>query len=125
MLGVPYMLNLVVLNGRKVVRKSVKHVPATVRFTQQSPSILQKFQECVVAKKIESKASLSLDVSTMWNSTYKMLSTALVYEHAFTKYSKRDPDYNVKLAKDDDVGSPPNSSDWRQVKHLLVFLEIF
>ena len=96
-----------------------------MRFIRQSPSRLQRFQECVIAEKIEIKASLSLDVPTRWNSTYKMLSTALVYEHAFTKYSKRDPYYNVELAKDDDADRPPNSNDWKQVKHLLVFFGRF
>ena len=96
-----------------------------MRFIRESPNKLQRFQECVVAEKIKSKASLSLDVPTRWNSAYKMLSTALVYEHAFTRYSKRDPYYNVDLAKDDDVDRPPNYNDWKQVKHYLVFLEVF
>ena len=122
---VAHILNLIVWDGLKVVGKSVKRVRAAVRFIRQSPSRLQRFQECVVAEKIERKASLSLDVPTRWNSTYKMLKTALVYEHAFTKYSKRDPYYNVELAKDDDADRPPNSNDWKQVKHLLVFLEVF
>ena len=82
---------------------------------------MQRFQECIVAEKIECKDSLSLDVPTRWNSTYKMLKTALVYEDAFTKYSKRDPYYNVELVKDDEADRPPNSDDWKQVKHLLVF----
>ena len=30
-----------------------------------------------------------------------------------------------KLATDDDADRPPNSNDWKQVKHLLVFLEVF
>jgi len=54
---------------------------------------------------------LSLDVPTRWNSTYKILRTALVYEHAFTKYSKRDPYYNVELAKHGDTDRPPNFND--------------
>ena len=122
MLGVLLILNLVVWDGLKVVEKSVKRVRATVRFIRQSPSRLQRFQECAIAEKIESKASLSLDVPTRWNSTYKMLNTALVYEHAFKKYSKRDPYYNVELGKDDDANRPPNSNDWKQIKHLLGFL---
>jgi len=55
---------------------------------------LQRSQECAV-EKIKNKASFSLNVPTRWKSTYKMLSTALVYQHAFTRYSKRDPYYNV------------------------------
>jgi len=105
----------------KVVGKSVKRVRAAVRFIRQSPNRLQRFEECTVAEKIESKTSLSLDVPTRWNSTFKMHSTALAYEHAFTKYKKRDPFYNSELLKNDETDRPPNSDDWKQVNPLLVF----
>jgi len=98
---VTHILNLIVWDGLKVVEKSVKRIRAAVRFISQSPSRLQRFHECAVAETIESKAFLSLDVPTRWNSTFKMLSTALVHEHAFTMHSKRDPYYNVELLKDD------------------------
>jgi len=54
-----------------------------------------------------------------------MLSTVLVYEHAFTRYSKREPYCNVDLAEHDQADRPPNLNDWKQVKHLVVFLEVF
>ena len=79
-----------------------------MRFIRQSHSRLQRFQECAVAEKIKSKISLALDVPTGWNSTYNMCSITLVYEHVFTRYSKRGPHYNVNLAKDDEVNGPPN-----------------
>jgi len=120
-----HILNLIVWDGLKVVGKSVKWARAAVRFISQSPSSLKRFQECVAAEKIECKASLSLDVPTRWNSTYKIIRTALVYEHAFTKYSKRDPYYNLELAKDDDANKPLYSNDWKQVNHLLFFLVFF
>jgi len=31
----------------------------------------------------------------------------------------------VELLKDDEADKPPDSDDWKQVKHLLVFLEVF
>jgi len=96
-----------------------------VRFIRQSSSRLQRFQAFIVVEKIECKASLSLDVPTKWKSTHKMLSTALAYELAFIKYSKRDPYYNVELTNDDDANRTPNFNHWKQVKHLLVFLEVF
>ena len=45
--------------------------------------------------------------------TYKVLSITLVYEYAFTKYSKRHPYYNVELTKDNSAETPPNSNDWK------------
>jgi len=66
---------------------------------------------CSCRNKIENKASLSLDVPTRCNPTYKILSTTLVHEPTFTEYSKRDPYYNVELATDDDADKPPNSND--------------
>jgi len=48
----------------------------------------------------------------------------LVYEHEFARYSKRDPYFNMNLAKDEEADRPPNFNDCKQVKHLLVFLEV-
>jgi len=50
---------------------------------------------------------LSPDISSRWNSTYKMFRTILMYEYAFTMSDNRDPYYNVDLVKDDDIGGPP------------------
>ena len=49
---VAHILNLVVWDGFKVVAKSVKCVRAVVTFIRQSPSRLQRFQECAIAAKI-------------------------------------------------------------------------
>ena len=44
-----------------------------------SPARFEKFQECVENEKIKAKCLLSLDVPTMWNSTYLMLDCALKF----------------------------------------------
>jgi len=48
---VAHILNFIVWDGLKIVGKSVMRVQAAVRFIRQSPSRLQRFQECVVAEK--------------------------------------------------------------------------
>jgi len=72
---------------------------------------LQGYREYAIGEKIESNANLSLDVSARRNSTYKMHSIVFVYEHAFTRYNKSDPYYNVDLPKDDEAIRLSNSND--------------
>jgi len=52
---VAHILNLIVWDGLKVAGKSIKRVRAAVKFIRQSPSRLQRFQECVIAEKLRAK----------------------------------------------------------------------
>ena len=70
-------------DGLKEVSESVKKVKECVKYIKNSPARLRKFREVVDLVSIDSKACLSLDVPTRWNSTYLMLKTAFVYEKAF------------------------------------------
>ncbi|KAF2316914.1 hypothetical protein GH714_042255 [Hevea brasiliensis] len=77
-----HIINLVVMDGLKVVRESVMKVRDAVRYIRSSPARLKKFKQCVEYEKIEGKAFLYLDVPTRWNS-YLMLNITQKYGRAF------------------------------------------
>ncbi|KAK9046294.1 hypothetical protein V6N11_052186 [Hibiscus sabdariffa] len=75
------------------VRESVKHVNA-------SPSRLHIFSE--LAKQLSMpKKHLILDVTTRWNATYAMLSTALEFKEVFLNYADRKSTYTTLPSEED------------------------
>ena len=58
---------------------------------------MRKFREFSDFVGIESKAALSLDVSTRWNSTYLMLKTKCIYEKVFEKYEENESIFRTDL----------------------------
>ena len=73
---VAHVINLIVVDGLKEIGTSMKKVREAIQYVRGSTSRIKKFKECCEAENIKSKALLSLDVSTSWNSTYLMLETA-------------------------------------------------
>ncbi|WVZ49306.1 hypothetical protein U9M48_000675 [Paspalum notatum var. saurae] len=90
-----YKLDLT--EGLKEIDVSISRVHGSVKFIKSSPTRLAKFKKCAELAKIDSKAFLSLDVCTRWNSTYLMLSSAVPYEKAFERYKDEDPYYQLDL----------------------------
>ncbi|KAL1188206.1 Zinc finger BED domain-containing protein DAYSLEEPER [Cardamine amara subsp. amara] len=64
-----------------------------VKFVQASESRGKLFASCVDSVGINLRAGLTLDVSTRWNSTFKMLDRAIKYRFAFDSYQGIDPIY--------------------------------
>ncbi|XP_022014291.1 zinc finger BED domain-containing protein RICESLEEPER 2-like [Helianthus annuus] len=89
------------------VRESVKHVGA-------SPGRLHLFSELTKQLQLKKK-HLILDVSTRWNATYAMLSTALEFKEVFENYAGRESTY-TKL---------PSGDDWKKCKDVCSFLSLF
>lgn len=116
---VAHIINLVVNDGLKSIRKSIESIRAVMRYVSQSPARLKKFRECVVAEKIESQKLLCLDCPTRWNSTYLMLDVAQIYERAFERFALEDS-YMIQ-----DFDSIPTSIDWRKCRYLNQVLENF
>ena len=71
-----HIINLVVTDGLKEIDLSVARVRAAVKFVKNSPARITRFKKCVELEKVKSKAFLSLDVPTRWNSIYLMLRAA-------------------------------------------------
>lgn len=124
-----HIVNLIVQDGLKEVDNSIKRVRAAVRFVKNGTSRLVKFKECAALEKVESKAFLSLDVCTRWNSTYDMLAAACTYEKVFTRYGDEDPYYTIELLSDIRPGVPgpgvPDEHDWDNARKLADFLGHF
>ncbi|GJQ97881.1 zinc finger BED domain-containing protein RICESLEEPER 2-like protein [Tanacetum coccineum] len=58
---------------------------------------------------------LTQDVPTRWNSTYRMLSSALYYRHALVHLSMSDSNYQ----------SCPSADEWDRVEKICDFLKVF
>ena len=93
-----------------------------------SPTSFEKFQECVEHEKIKDKCLLSLNVPTMWNSTYLKLDYALKFVRAFDRLEEGDGHYKLYFYEVDGNGKkpigPPNYLDWENVKTFVKFLGI-
>jgi hypothetical protein len=72
-----HIVNFIVQEGLKELDISIKCVRAAIKFIKSSPSRIAKFKKCVELEKVNTKAFLSLDVVTRWNSTYNMLKVAV------------------------------------------------
>jgi len=64
-----------------------------MKYIKKSPSRMHKFVEMCRSLALKIGEGLSLDVSTRWNSTYKMLCTALAYKEAIQAYADADLNY--------------------------------
>ncbi|KAJ4798424.1 Zinc finger BED domain-containing protein RICESLEEPER 2 [Rhynchospora pubera] len=64
-----------------------------VKYLRKSPAKLFQFGEVAIAHGIETKRSLCSDVPTRWNSTHRMLKSALHYKTTIHHYAKKDPNY--------------------------------
>ncbi|KAG8651936.1 hypothetical protein MANES_06G036850v8 [Manihot esculenta] len=121
---IAHIINLVVVDGMKDGLTPIKKVRDAVRYIKQSPARLQRFKACCEMEGIQSKSSLCLDVSTRWNSTYLMLSSALKFENAFDRYATVDPYFKIDLQSCEGNGVP-DSLEWEYIGKIVEFLGHF
>jgi hypothetical protein len=100
---VAYILNIIVHEGLKDVDNSIIKIRKMVKYVKSSPQRLGLFKFCAERKSVECNASLTLDVSTRWNSTYIMLEVAKKYQRAFELMLDEDRHF-MNYLYDDDVG---------------------
>ncbi|CAN1135970.1 Zinc finger BED domain-containing protein RICESLEEPER 2 [Linum perenne] len=78
-----HVLNLIVQEGLTIIESCIEKVRVSVAFWTASTKRRQKFTEAVKQLHIDHSKELVLDCKTRWNSTWIMLSTALLYKDAF------------------------------------------
>lgn len=124
-----HILNLIVNDGMKELNSSIMSIRKAVKYVRSSPSRFDKFKECALIERIESKSFVLLDVPTRWNSTYLMLESALKFIKAFERMEDDDNGYSsyfIDDGKNDGkkVGAP-TSSDWENARVFVKFLKFF
>ncbi|GJY95737.1 zinc finger BED domain-containing protein RICESLEEPER 2-like protein [Tanacetum coccineum] len=103
-----------VQDGLSEVKEIVNTVHASVSYLKASDSRLKVFSQ--VTKQLHlPERKLILDCKTRWNSTYYMLSTAIIFKEAFSMYEVREPLY--KHCTSDD--------DWKKIESIYKTLEAF
>jgi hypothetical protein len=88
-----HIINLVVKDGTAVLESLINNLRSMVKYIKVSPSCMHKFVEICRSLALKIGEGISLDVSTRWNSTYKMLRTAIAYKEAIETYADADLNY--------------------------------
>lgn len=110
-----HILNLVVQDGLNKIEKCLVKIREAVKYLRKSPGRLLKFGEIATQLGISTARSLCTDVKTRWNSTYRMLDSALHYKKAFGGYALRDSNFEWK----------PEEIEWEKAKKVCKLLEVF
>lgn len=108
------ILNVVAQDVIASIHGIIYNIRESVKFVKASPAREEKFAEISLQLEIPSTKTLSLDITTQWNTTYHMLVAALDYKQAFTVLETCDDNYN----------EAPSPDDWRKVEVVCAFLKL-
>ncbi|WCJ21262.1 hypothetical protein M5689_003428 [Euphorbia peplus] len=110
-----HILNLIVQDGLKEIDDSIVKIRESIKYVNGSQARKVKFLECVSLCTLDTTRGLKQDVPTMWNSTFKMLDSAIYYKNAFVHL--RLSDSNFKHC--------PSVEEWVRVENICKFLQVF
>ncbi|KAK1406563.1 hypothetical protein QVD17_41992 [Tagetes erecta] len=96
-----HILNLVVQDGLVTIEVCISKVREGMKYFKKSYGRLLKFGEIAVSLGINTRRSLCTDIKTRWNSTHRMLQSAIHYKEAFEGYAVRDSNFVWCPTKDE------------------------
>ena len=88
-----HILNLIVQDGLSLIGDGIERIRDSVIYWIGSPKMRQKFDENAHQLCVQCIKELVLDCKTRWNSTYLILSIALIYKDFFSRLAKREVSY--------------------------------
>lgn len=113
-----HILNLVVQAGLKLIDMSVDKLRDGIQYIKASYNRMHAFYEnAVKIFQLEPKRRLCVDMPIRWNSTYKMIETALYFHPVLEHLSERDSTFKSKFF--------PSRSEWAKLDAMKKFLKIF
>ncbi|XP_038995861.1 zinc finger BED domain-containing protein RICESLEEPER 2-like [Hibiscus syriacus] len=110
-----HILNLIVQDGLSVIGDGIDRIRDNVYFWSATKKRIEKFEEAARHLTIYCSKKLSLDCKTRWNSTYLMLSVAIVYKDVFKCLKQRETQY-ISL---------PTDRDWELASSICGKLHLF
>jgi Domain of unknown function (DUF4413) len=108
-------LNLVVQDGLSTIDTCIFKIKEGVKYLRKSPGRLLKFGEVAITLGVHTRRSLCTDVKTRWNSTHRMLVSAIHYKSVFESYRLRDPNFEWV----------PTDDEWKRAEKVSKILEAF
>ena len=99
----------------RVIASATEKIRAFVVAVKGSPLQWEEFMKCATECGLDTKPSLSVDVSTRWNSTFLMLRDALYYKDAFERLTSIDRRRYGSIA--------PSPNEWDKAAMLIHFLK--
>ena len=107
-----HILNLIVNYGMSVMEKGIDSICDSVGFWSATPKRHEKFEKMAVQMKGKYEKRIALDCKTRWNSTYTMLSNALLYQDVFERLASKAP-------------CVPKAEDWKFARDVCDRLKMF
>jgi hypothetical protein len=86
-----------------------------MKYLRKSLGRLFKFEEIAIQLSLSTKRSLCSDVKTRWNSTHRMLKSALYYKSTFQRYATRDSNFEWL----------PDEIEWIRAEKVVKLLDVF
>ncbi|KAL4587484.1 hypothetical protein LXL04_000355 [Taraxacum kok-saghyz] len=80
-----HILNLIVQQGLGAIQSGVESIRESVVYWTATPKRVETFEEAKDGLSLSSKRELVVDCKTRWNSTYLMLTSAIVYKDVFNR----------------------------------------
>ncbi|KAL5568771.1 hypothetical protein UlMin_025346 [Ulmus minor] len=96
-----HILNLIVKDGMSILDKGIVNIRESVSYWTATTKRNEKFMETARKLHIQSTKVLALDMPVRWNSTYVMLSIALIYKSIFARLKQRESGYKILPLEDD------------------------
>ncbi|XP_060965338.1 zinc finger BED domain-containing protein RICESLEEPER 2-like [Cannabis sativa] len=110
-----HILNLIVQQGLGAIQCAIETICESVVFWIGTPKRVEKFEEAKKGLSCASNKKLVLDCKTRWNSTYLMLTSAIVYKDVFSRLIHTEKNYKRE----------PSERDWLLAKVMCEKLKFF